>query len=232
MIKNLLDYQQKDKRRLGIIHTVEHGPVKREINSATIILNDSRQSLLDLENDAKNLQNGYNSTSKTLQDLLNKVSGLSKSTPKDEAEIQSTTAQIRELLAKIETVEAQLESIAKNISAKSELFEKQKNAVVKAQTTIKNLTPQYEAQLGKIKPDVAKIEVELDAIARTIDKVLLEKYKNKRKADKNGTADIVVPVSHGRCGGCNFEMPLSLTHKIATDGYIICEECGKIIYKD
>jgi predicted nucleic acid-binding Zn-ribbon protein len=50
--------------------------------------------------------------------------------------------------------------------------------------------------------------------------------------DKNmRPIDIVVPLTHKRCGGCHFELPLSQVHEVTTTGYIICEECGKIIYK-
>jgi predicted nucleic acid-binding Zn-ribbon protein len=232
VIKNLLEYQKKDNARLTLVYSIENSAVKREIDSAQKSLNDARQSLLTLEEDAKALHNSYDYVAKNLNDILAKVSP-AKSAPKTEADIQSTATDLQGKFTKIENLQGQLEQIGRNINVKVKAFEDKKNIVIKAQTTIKNLTPNYENALAKIKPEITKIEAELETLAKNIDKVLLEKYKNRRRADKSSKpVDIVVPVHNNRCSGCFFEMPLSLTHKIATDGYIVCEECGRIIYSE
>ena len=225
-----MDYQEKDKERIVLLHTVEFGAVKREIDQATRTLNDARQSLLVLENDAKGLQSSYTALSKTLQDLLDKIGKLNKTTPKDEGEIQKATTAISEMLSKLDAIEGQLETVSKSIAAKTKLFKDKWDAAARAQFTYKNLTPKYEEQIAKIKPQLDKIEAELAVIAKTIDKALLDKYKSRRKNEQTDK-DIVVKTTDGRCGGCYFEMPLSLIHKISTNGYIVCEECGRIIYK-
>jgi len=232
MIKNLLDYQEKDKQRLTLIYGVEGGAVKREINAAKRVYNDASTSVLGLEKEAQGLQETYNNLQKSLKDLLATAGKFEKATPKSEDEIQKTSAEISALLAKVSAVEGQLENVAKNINQKTKIYKDKNSEGAKAYSTIKALTPQYESQLAKIKPDVDKIEGELAKMAPQIDKKLLEKYKSRREAEKGKISNIVVPVQHGRCGACHFEMPLSLGHKIQTDGYIICEECGKILYKD
>ena len=232
MIKNLVTYQEKDKERIGLLLGVEGGRVKREINAANRIMDEARSGLLSLENDAKELTISYNGAAKTLAEHVERIEKLKKqSPPKDEDEIQSSVAYMSTLLQKVNMIESQLESIAKNIAIKARNFEDQKNAVMKAQSIIKNLTPQYQKQLDEIKPKLDLVDAELKKIAATIDSGLVEKYKSRRKAEPFGKiSDIVVPVASGRCGGCRFEMPLSLVHKISTDGYIVCEECGKLIY--
>lgn len=232
VIKNLLEYQAKDKQRLELLQSVEGGKCKREINLANKTVNGARENLLVLENDAKELQNAFTAASKNLNEHVERIEKLkSQAQPKNEDEIQSLIAYISALLQKVNMLEGQLEGIGKNIAYKTKAFEDIKNQVIKAQTTIKNLTPQYQAQLDKIKPQLAELEADLKKIAATIDAQLLEKYKNRRKTETSGKiVDIVVPVSKGRCGACFFEMPLSLVHKISTNGYIVCEECTKIIY--
>jgi predicted nucleic acid-binding Zn-ribbon protein len=95
---------------------------------------------------------------------------------------------------------------------------------------VKTAAAEYEKQKSDAKPKIDKIDGELKALAAAVEPAMLEKYKQIRK-QKSGTADIVIPLSGNRCGGCHFELPLSLIHTISAKGYITCEECGKIIYK-
>ena len=88
----------------------------------------------------------------------------------------------------------------------------------------------YEEQKSKIAANVAKIDAELKSMSAKIDKKLLEQYKKARSSEKSAKA-VIVKLSSDRCGGCHYELPLSLTHKIDVDGYIVCEECSKIIHK-
>jgi len=233
MIENLLKYQAKDKERLELLLSVDGGRVKREINIAQRVNNDARTQLLNLESDAKNLISTFAVISKSIKELLAHVEKSVRTTqPKDEDEIKSAVTYIETILLKLNQSGSQLENMGKTITQKAKLFEDVKVNVAKAQSMIKTLTPQYEAQLGQIRPKLETIEKEMLKLSSSIDKVLLEKYKNRRRAEAAGKiSDIVVPVANGRCGACFFELPLSLIHKISTDGYIICEECGKIIYK-
>ena len=233
MIENLLKYQAKDKERLALLQGVEGGKVKRDIAAAERTNNDARNQLLNLESEAKNLNSMFESISKNLKELLERVEKLVKAgQPKTEDEIKSAITYIETILSKINQIENQLENIGKTISQKTRLFEDVKTNVAKAQSVIRTLTPQYQAQLSQIRPRLDEIEKELVKIGGTVDKTLLEKYKSRRRTEPMGKiSDIVVPVANGRCGACFFELPLSLIHKISTDGYIICEECGKIIYK-
>ena len=233
MIKNLIAYQEKDKARIELLQSIEGGRVKREINASNRTISDARATLLELEREAKELTSSYESTAKMLNEYFDRIEKLKKQeeSGKSEDEIQSSVAYISTLLTKVGSFESQLESIGKSINSKTKNFEDLKNSVVKAQTAVKNLTPQYETQLAQIRPRLDGIESELKTIASGIDATLIEKYKNRRKSEPQGKiTDIVVPVSAGRCGACFFEMPLSLIHRISKDGYIICEECGKIIH--
>jgi len=232
MIKNLLEYQAKDKERLELLLSVESGRAKREINAANKILTDVRATILELEREAKDLTNAYATAQKSLGEHLERVEKLKKqSDAKDENDIQSSLAYISTLLGEIGALENKLDGISKSIAQKTKAFENTKAAGAKAQATIKNFTPQYQEQLDKIKPKLDEVEAQLKKIAATVDAGLVEKYKARRKTEPFGkTGDIVIAVSKGRCGACLIEMPLSLVHKISTDGYIICEECGKILY--
>ena len=109
------------------------------------------------------------------------------------------------------------------------LFEDAKAQVVKAQKIMATAGVQYKNEQGTVQPKIEKVNAELKELATKVNSVLMEKYKNIRSRTKKG--DIVVPINGNRCGGCHFELPLSQMHTATTNGYIVCEECEKIIYK-
>jgi len=233
MIKSLLAYQEKDKQRRILAASVEDGRVKREIDTSSRALDDARRNLLTLENDAKGLVSAFASASKNLKELLDRVEGAKRVAEKaaTEDQIQAAIADMSALLEKVKSYESQLDEISKRISQKTAQFEDAKNTVVRAQRTVATLTPEYQKQLGAIAPKLAELDAELNKLAAAVDRELLEKYKQRRRTDKSGKiSDIAVAVSGNRCGGCYHEMPTLLVHKIKTNGYIICENCGKIIY--
>jgi len=216
------------------LRLVEGGKVKAEINSANQTVNSARAGLLSLEEDAKNLGLAYDNAQSALKRIMEEVKLIeSMRVPQKDSDIQTSTEGVNAILTRANVVSADLGKIANQIAIKNKMFEEAKNAVIHAQGKIKTLTPQYVSQQNQIKPQMETIEKEMAAIGAGIDKTLLEKYKARRKTEPVGGKinDIVVPVVAGRCGGCNFEMSNLLAHKIATDGYVVCEECGRILYK-
>lgn len=233
MIKKLLAYQEKDKERLAIILTVENGRVKRELDLANTTLNNARTTLLQLENDAQILTAAFESSIKNLNELFSRMEQYKKqNNPKSEDEINSAVTYLSSMQSKIAGYENQLADIAKRITEKTAQFEETKTAVGRAQSTRKTLELQFEQQQKAIEPKLAQIDADLKKLGNDVNPDLLAKYKARRKSDKSGKiVDIAVALLGDKCGGCFHEMPLLLQHRIATDGYILCEGCGKIIYK-
>jgi len=227
MIKELLAYQEKDKERLTLLLSVENGRVKRELDLATKLMNDAKSNLLSLENDAKVVTASLESSIKNLKETFTRIDQFKG----ESAETQSTIEYLETLLKKVSGYESQLEEISKRIVTKSAAYRDNIAAAGRGQNTVKAYTPEYQKQCDAIAPKLAKTEAELAKLGSAVDKIVLEKYKKRRATDKSGKiTDIVVAISANRCGGCFHEMPTLLVHKIKTDGYIICENCGKIIY--
>ena len=231
MIKPLLEYQNKEREKLALLSGVEGGRAKREFNDATNTIENAKRMLLNLENDAKVLLNNYESISKNLGEIFDKVSVYNKNANKstNEEEANEQLSFISGLLSKVSAYEAQLNDISNKINIKTNAFEQAKMDVVKSQKIVAGATAAYENEKKAAEPKLEKIEAELKTLGVKVTPALLEKYKSIRKSKQQG--DIVVILNGNRCGGCHFELPLSLIHKVSNQGYIVCEECGKIIYK-
>jgi predicted nucleic acid-binding Zn-ribbon protein len=149
-----------------------------------------------------------------------------------EDEIGSAISYMGTISSKIAGYEKQLEEMMRKVEGKHKQFEAEVEKMKKAQKLVLGLTPQYEKAKTDLEPKVAEIDKELGAIAKTVDAKLMERYRRARGQIKSlKPIDIVIPIVGNQCGGCMFEMPLSRIHTITQDGYVVCEECGKIIFK-
>jgi len=236
MIKELLAYQTKEKEKLKLIESVERGKVKRDLDEAKRQLENVKSAVLSLDLDAQNASSNAETVRKNLDELLARSEEILKQAetidPTAEDELNSLINYADGVASKIKGYESQLIEITKRINDRAAQFEDAKTKIVRATKAIQNLEPEYEKAKTSIDADVKKIDTELTELGKKVDAKLLEKYKRKRSGDKSGAVtDIAVPLTQNRCGGCHFELPAFQTHKVATDEYISCEECSRIIYK-
>ena len=236
MIKELLAYQQKDKERLKLILGIEQGKTKRDLDENVKLLNATKSAVLALENDAQMIAQTIETVRKNLGELLVRADDIvrnqNQTQESDEDELNSAVTYATTVANKIGGYENQLGDLTRRISDKANQFEDAKTKIVRSQKNIAVLTQKYEQQKEEIKTQLAQLEAELKSLEPTVDVKLLAKYKKLRAFDKTGRdTDVVVPISSNRCAGCHFELALSMSHKIATEGFILCEECGRIIYK-
>jgi len=201
-IKELLIYQEKDKERIKLVMGVEQGRVKRELDTSSATIDSARNALLSLENDAKALMAAFESTTKNLTELVDRITQFKATAAKNqtEDEIESAQKYLATIQSKISGYENQLDDISKRIARKTAEFEDAKTAVVRAQNNKKALEPQYEAQKKQIEAQLSSLDAELKKLGSSVDATLLERYKSRRKSDKTGKIpDIAVALLGDKC---------------------------------
>jgi predicted nucleic acid-binding Zn-ribbon protein len=73
---------------------------------------------------------------------------------------------------------------------------------------------------------IAELKEKLSEQAKKVDKTLLAKYKQKSAERIN----VFVEEVAGKCGGCRMEISASKLNTLKANGFIECENCGRIIY--
>ena len=224
-IEKLLVAQKIDQERLQLIQNLEKGKIKTELDKANQTVNNSKSSLLQLESDAKNLQDNYQKFAKILQDTLAQVE-------KAQAEQLEDADLYDEFLSKITKLEGQLADIERRISQKTSLFKTTSMEGAKANAMSKNIAKMYEDAQKAAAPKIQALEQQFNEKVQGIDEKLLTKYRAIRKSKGSDIKDVVVPLtSDNRCQGCFMDVPSALVNKIKTDGWVTCDECGRIIYQ-
>lgn len=226
-IEVLLEAQGIDRERLTLLSTVYDGVTKRNLDSATKLLTDTKNTLLSLETDAQVLSATFGKITKAITDTVSAIDY-----EKTSGNPEYRQGNFGSLLQKISILESQLGNIERQIRDKSVAFDRAKDTVRVAQTMILTNTAEFEKQKKSIADAVSKLDRKFDDTIKNVEEKLATRYKNIRRQKGNNPKDIVVQITHdNRCGGCYFEIPLSQISRIKTNGYIVCEECGKIIYE-
>lgn len=231
MIKPLLEYQAREREKLNLLAAVDGGRTKRELDEATRAREAASGTVKQLANDAEVLLGAFDAASKNLADIFKKLEKYGNGTKlgDDEEAVTNDMTFVSGLLSKVSGYESQLADIASKSANIKSVYEKALVSAKKAAEVMAVASKKYEQETKDIAPKLVAIEADLKKMATAVDAGLMEKYKQARKQSKKG--DIVVQVAGNCCGGCRFELPSSLIHTIASRGYIVCEECGKIIYK-
>ncbi len=224
-IEKLLAAQKIDKERLQLIQSLEKGKAKVELDKTTQTINNSKASLLQLEADAKNLQDSYQKIAKIVADTLAQVEKTNANHSED-LELYSN------YLSKLSVFEGQLADIERRIVQKTTAFKNTTMDVAKASAVLKNATKAYENVQAASAPKIQALEQQFNEKVQGVDEKLLTKYRAIRKNKGNDTKDVVVPLTADkRCQGCFMDVPVAMVNKIKTDGWTTCDECGRIIYQ-
>ncbi len=224
-ITKLLAAQKIDRERLELLQALAKGSVKVELDKANQTIADSKKNLLQLEADAKNLKDNYEKLSKIITDTVALVKKANQTKSQDMGEYG-------EYLSKLSLFESQLADIERKIIEKSAAFKSATVSVVKASEFVKKNSQTYEQQKQKAAVQIKDLEAKFVAATQGIDEKLLAKYQAVRKNKAGDIKDVLVPLTADkRCQGCYMDVPAAITSKILADGWAVCEECGRIIYK-
>lgn len=224
-IEKLLVAQKIDKNRLQLIHDLEKGKVKSELDKTMQMINNSKACLLQLESEAKALQDNYQKIAKIVADTLAQVEKANHSKSED-LELYSN------YLSKLSMLEGQLSDIERRIVQKTTTFKNTTVDVAKASGMLKNISKVYEDAKTAGAPKIQALEKEFAEKVQGVDEKLLAKYRAIRKSKGSDTKDVVVPLTgDNRCQGCFMDVPVAMVNKIKTNGWTTCDECGRIIYQ-
>lgn len=224
-IQKLLSAQKIDKERLQLIQSLEKGKVKIELDKTTQMINNSKACLLQLESEAKVLQDNYQKISKIVSDTLALVEKASIKKNED-LELYSN------YLSKLSMLESQLADIERRITQKTTTFKNTTMDVAKASSMLKNISKMYEDAKNAGAPKLQELEKQFNEKVHGVDEKLVTKYRAVRKSKGSDTKDVVVPLTgDNRCQGCFMDVPVAIVNKIKTNGWATCDECNRIIYQ-
>ena len=207
-IEKLLSAQKIDRERLQLVQNLEKSKVKIELDKAKQTIENSKNSLLQLETEAKSLQDNYQKFAKIVGDALVQMEK-AKANHSEDANLYD------ELLSKLTKLEGQLADIERRITQKTNAFKTTSVDVVKSNAMLKNLTKMYEDAKNADAPKIQALEQQFNEKVKGVDEKLLAKYRAIRKTKGSDIKDVVVPLTgDNRCQGCFMDVPGAMVNKI------------------
>ena len=189
-IEKLLAAQKIDKERLQLMQNLEKSKVKLELDKAKQTIENSKNSLLQLESEAKALQDSYQKFAKLVADTLAQMEKAQKSHSED-ADLYD------ELLSKLTKTESQLSEIERRIVQKTNAFKTTSMEVAKSSAMLKNLTKMYEDAKASAAPKIQALEQQFNEKVQGVDEKLLARYRAIRKSKGSDIKDVVDTTSAG-----------------------------------
>ena len=228
-MENILKYQELDSKLQQLEKKMATSSEKSVMNQMIGYVKDAQNKSAELEQKARKMMDEYINLKKEYDKNILLIKEL---TAKNSDEL--TTAQMEEIFNQINLVSSNLYMIERNlniqlvnIKAILKEFENTKNGVIKARNKHKESKEKYEALVNTINPEMDKIRHEMTKLEPSIDAKLLAKYKSVRH---DNVFPVFVPLNNGNCGGCRMALPMGNVDKIKSDGYIVCDNCGRVIF--
>lgn len=228
-MEKILKYQELDSKLQQLEKKISTSNEKSVMNQMISYVKDAQNKSLELEQKAKKMMEEYVALKKEYDKNVLTIKEL---TSKNSDEL--TAAQMDQIFNQINLVSSNLYMIERNLNIQLvnikgilKEFETTKNGVIKARAKHKESKEKYESLVATIDPQIESIKKEMLALESSIEPKLLTKYKAVKH---DNVFPVFVPVSNGNCGGCRMALPMGKLDKIKAEGYIVCEQCGRVIF--
>lgn len=228
-ITKILEYQKKDFEKVKLERELENDKSKQEIEKMVQLVKQSQSKSSSLEEIAGSLLKEFNSLRKNYDENVNSLNLLKKKdmSKMNENDIISLTNLCDTISSNLSILEKKILACAEKINSSLYEFEQAKKRYMLARESHQKHKAIYEKKLAELQPKISKVDAELLALEKTIDKAVLDKYKQKRMEK---IFPILVPLSDKSCGGCFTELPIAKQSKLKDSKILECEHCRRIIY--
>lgn len=229
-VEKILEYQEIDKELYNLEQNLKNNESKKQAKEHYDAYSQSKEACADFEvkaeqllADIEKIQKQYQLQEDKLNEFMNKnIDSMSK----DEV---SKINQLKEKLSQnISILEKNLSALATKMNFIVSGHNKQYKILNDSMVEYDKCKKQFDEDKKKFENAKEEYVKKLQAVEKEIEPKVMEAYKKVRN---NNIFPVVVPLSGSLCGRCRVELPFANIEKLNQQGTIICEHCGRIIYK-
>ncbi len=230
MITKLIAYQEVDGGLRKIELELAKSEERKKMSDAKKFLKGVQEKLDKINLRALELYQAYENAIKKQKDLHAKSVEFSGTIDAIEEvnEAEYLLKKADELDGGLRALSAEIEKIEAEIKAVVLEYKTLASQTKKSQEVYTEFKAKYEALKASKESEIKEIEAKLSALAKDIDKEVIDLYNKKRNDEK--IFPILFECRENVCGACNMELP-SLTISELKGGKIIeCDQCRRLIY--
>lgn len=228
-IKGLLAYAAIDDELSALNREYAEFDEVKEFQLQARKKRDSGTMIVRLNADAGEVINSMNALSDKAAEVFRQLEEAKEGVEhiEDEKEADFYAKNVEKLLAQLTALSNDVNALSKKIvdikAEETKAFAQGREATKRG----KELEPAYTAKMAEYKPKAAAIQARLNAAAQGLD----EEVKRYSSLKASKVKNPIVPLYGSSCKGCFTEVDANSRNKLDTDGYVICQNCGRIIYK-
>jgi len=229
-IKGLLAYAAIDDELTALNREYAELDVVKNFQLQARIKNESGATLMRLNTEAGELINQMNALSEKAAEVFRQLDEAKDNVAaiEDEKEADFYAKNVEKLLAQLNALSNDVAALSKRIvdikAEETKAFQQGREATKQGVA----LKPEYDKCMAEYKPKAAAIKERLAEAGKALDEEV-KKYSSL-KAGK--VKNPIVPLFGSSCKGCFTEIDANSSNKLKTNGYVICQNCGRIIYID
>lgn len=226
-MEEILKYQDIDSEIKKIEAQIADNASRKNAIKMQQFLKDAQGKLVELGKRADDTIKAYNQYKEIYNKMAKNLEVAEKNAGSEDI------AKSEGLLDAIETITSNLAKLDKEMAsviANCTSIQNEVASIMKSARTAKTNMQKYKEEFAKYKAEmdekIAELKEKLAKQAKNVDKAMLAKYKQKSQEKAN----VFVPEVSGKCGGCRMEISASKLNTLKAEGFIECENCGRVIY--
>ena len=231
MMEKLLEYQQVDTELKAVENELSSNEDRKKGIAAKKFLDTVNDSLAELDAKAVEFDNAYTKYTETYKRLceVQKEFDNASESYSGEDEINFVKKKAQELMDELKVLEKQIVRLQEEIVAITEQYNSLKRKTLAAQKQYKECGQKYTDFKASKAETQKEIAARLAKIEKEVPANIMELYKQKR-------ADKIFPIlyqysGNGFCPNCRTEISKLAESNIAKEGVIVCDNCGRLLYK-
>ncbi|MBR7100481.1 MAG: hypothetical protein IKC91_04945 [Clostridia bacterium] len=232
-LQTIVGYQATDKKLLLIEKELAATDEKKKYAQARKFLKSAQTALEGYENKAISLTGELSRMETHYNNIVEQLKDFSEI---DYAELEENEGELAYLKKNALALAETLKALKKDLTAvkeKIETVEKEYKALKKQTIVMQKQYREYKEKYTAVaegkEAEMQVIRQQLEELEKQIPPAVLERYKNKRK---EGVWPVLCQLKGDRCGVCSMDLPRAAISELSEKGFIECENCHRLIYKE
>ncbi len=227
----MLEYQTLDGQLRRMKRELEKNEYRTQGKKFTALRQETEEAIVRLDARAAELasvlasvKNNFEKISSALDEYAKEIGDI-----EDEDELKYIKKKLASQTELLQSAERECKSVLREGEEIDKKYDELRAKMPKILAGYNKCNEEFNKIIAAAQPEINSIKKKQAELEKMLDAQEMEVYKKIRQQN---IYPVYVPLMDGnRCGGCRMDMPGASVAKIDEKGYIRCEHCGRIIFK-
>jgi len=146
----------------------------------------------------------------------------------DKEELNYLSKKLADVSKTLANIEKELANALKEMEDIAKRYDEIRAKVPSARAQYKECRAKFDIKKKELEPQVSALKEQLAVLEKEIDKKVMEAYQKLRGQN---IYPVIVPLVGSNCGGCQMDLSIGEVGKLEANGFVVCENCHRLIYK-